>query len=169
MKERLHSYLLGERKAGRAYLLFAVAATAAGILLLLTVPGPFWQGVSTAVLAIALIEYWAGWQFLSRYRRLRGRLPDLLENRPTRYRDEELQRCEALEQRYARQRSVVILFIVLGISLALLGGVVHPRPLTMGMGYGLCLQGAVLLVLDLAAQWRNGIYYQQVDHFNPNP
>lgn len=169
MKERLHSYLLGERKAGRTYLLFAAAATVAGVVPLITVPTPFWQGVSTAVLAIALIEYWAGWQFLRRYRRLQERLPALLENQPTRYRDEELRRCEVLEQRYARQRSVVILFIVLGISLALLGGVVHPRPLTMGMGYGLCLQGAVLLVLDLAAQWRNGIYYQQVDHFNPNP
>ena len=149
MEERLHTYLLG------------------GALPLATLPTPFWRGFSVAVLALALIEFWSGWQFANRYRDLQERLPALLARHPARYRAEELERCGRLEQQYARQRTVVLLFLVLGITLALLGGVVQARPLTMGMGYGLCLQGAILLVLDLAAQWRNGIYYQQVDHFNP--
>lgn len=168
MEERLHTFLLGERRAGRTYLLLAGAAIIGGILPMVVLPTPFWQGFSVAVLALALIELWSGWQFVNRYRDLQERLPSLLAKHPARYRAEELQRCERLEQQYARQRAVVILFIVLGITLALLGGVAESRPLTMGMGYGLCLQGAILLVLDLGAQWRNGIYYQQVDHFNPN-
>jgi len=167
MEDRLSYYLLGERKTGRLYLFFAVITMLAGIAVFQTLFAPFWRGLSIAILAIALIEYWVSWQFLQRYRRLKTTLPAMLKTNPTRYRSEEMERCEQLEQHYGRQRGIVILFIVLGMTLALLGGVVQARPLTMGMGFGLCLQGAILLVLDLAAQWRHGIYAQQVEHFKP--
>ena len=164
MKNRLEKHLRAERKDAFKIMLFGASATAIGIVLAWTKISSFTQGFGAALSILSLLPLWSGIHLLGEVRRLKPYLPGLLASHPARFRSEEIDRCDRNERHFNRQRNFLILFLFMGIILALLGGVLQQSPFTMGTGFGLCLESAVLLVFDLAAQWRNTLYRQRLEN-----
>lgn len=166
MKEKLHQYLRVRRKTAALYLLLGTITLVAGGALLFSLEERIWNGLSSAGIALAFIFLWTGTLEMRQTVALSGWLPELLKLHPGRFRKEELERCERENARYQRQRTMVLLLTALGIVLTLVGGVISRRPFTAGMGFGLCIQGAVLLVFNLNLHWHQSLYQHAVERFN---
>lgn len=163
MKQRLLDYLQSEYLTAALWILFGVITLGLGAWFFLRFAEGFHQGLGLSGGILALLHFWSGGRLLLRTRRLERELPPLLQRDPERYRYLEKERCEKLERFYTRQRQVILLFIALGILLALAGGVMIRQPFSAGMGFALCIQGAILLVFNLTAQWRSSMHYYEVD------
>jgi|GEM_PF-3272972 len=163
MKQRLLDYLRSEQRAAALWILFGILTMALSAWLFLRFAGGFRQGLGLSGGILAILHLWSGGRLLLRTRRLERELPPLLQRSPQRFRNLEKERCEKLEGFLNRQRLVILLFIALGILLALAGGVISRQPFSAGMGFALCIQGAILLVFNLAAHWRNAMHYHEVD------
>jgi hypothetical protein len=166
MKDHLLGYFHVLRRTAVVYLLTGAFTLIAGAILLFLIEEPLWLGLSSSVIVLSLIQLWSGTQLFRQTNNLEQRLPAQLDLHPGRFRREELERCNQEEVRYNKQRTVVLLLIVLGIVLTLIGGVVSRLPFTAGMGFGLCLQGAILLVLNLTIQWHQSLYQHDVERFD---
>jgi hypothetical protein len=165
MRDHLLGYFRLLRRTAAVYLLTGVLTLIAGAILFFLIEEPLWLGLSSSVIGLSLIQLWSGTQLFRQTYNLEERLPAQLDLHPGRFRREELERCNREEVRFNKQRTVVLLLIVLGIVLTLIGGVVSRRPFTAGIGFGLCLQGAVLLVLNLTIQWHQSLYQHAVERF----
>lgn len=166
MKERLSAHLRAERRAAALYLLMGSLSAVAGSLLWVYQRSAFFQGFALSTLILAVLLLLGGIHILRQTARLAGRLPAQLQLHPARFREEELRRCAGRQRRYGQQGNLSLLLVLLGMTLAMIGGVISPHAFTMGMGFGLCGESAILLVLDLSTQWRTRAYQHELERFD---
>ncbi|MCB0679652.1 MAG: hypothetical protein KDC32_01625 [Saprospiraceae bacterium] len=166
MKKHLHDYLRGKQYSG-IYLIGTGFLTATiGALPFLFALDAFFQGLQAALLPFSIVEFGRGamqWGFVVRNR---ARLSALLWEAPRQFYEQEQRRIAAERKFNYRLRFLTLVILACGLGFALLGSVGNLGPFTTGTGVGLSLQTALLLVNDLFAGMRQGIYAYFLQRFS---
>jgi hypothetical protein len=167
MEKKLIRYLNAERRTAR--FLFGVSALGlalamAGQVYFATPFAISMARTSAVMIGLAVLK---GIIMHQRATRLSARLPSLLARRPAEYKEEEGRRVAELEVESRRHLGFAQVSLIVGILLALGGGVFGRYSIAMGAGYGLCITGAILFVVELASGWRLSFYAHDVDAFRP--
>ena len=88
-----------------------------------------------------------------------------LENAPSNYFLEERSRMEKIIANYTRFKNVLLLLFILGFFFVIMGGLANWGEITLGIGIGLTIQSALMLIIDLVADWRSSMYAHKLEQF----
>jgi len=136
-----------------------------GLLLAYSLPLIFW-GLGWSLLLLGLLELVTGAQewFFTRRRR-RTVFEWRFRKHPRHAANEEIDDTNQHLTVLLRQRQIDLLLTVLGLALAVTGGLFTGQPITAGIGIGIMLQGAVILSLHLFTEWHLALYHYELSAF----
>lgn len=171
MRAAMHDYFAGERRGG----VWLMGAGAPALLLGagLSVPQDpasrgwaFAQGLGYSLVALGALDVLAGLTF---YRNSRRRVPAFerqLASAPAAYRDGELARMRRVNREMRLLEAIEIPLILAGGAMASIGAL-QGRDLLAGIGAGLAVETAVLLIYDQLAARRALRYTESLLRFRP--
>jgi hypothetical protein len=157
--EAMQHYFAAEKAEGLFFMCVGVATLGAGL--------AFWfrraflRGVACPLVAIALIQLLVGGTVYGRTDGQVTALEHQLQTEPRQYRAEELQRMDIVNRNFDRYRNIEMGLLASGIAL-LAAAWWRRRPTLSGVGLGLALQSALMLVLDFFAEARADLYTAQL-------
>ena len=163
METQLRHYFSAEKKSSFIFISIGSLATVLGLLGLFYFRNPLWTGIAIPLLGIALIQLITGFGLFFRTDRQHQRLLKLMKSDPSAFLAMELPRMRRVNQNFKIYRNVELLLFLLGFFLALMGGIAAWGPTPLGIGIGLSMQSAIMLILDLIAEWRASLYTYKLE------
>ncbi|MEO1626461.1 MAG: hypothetical protein AAFV25_14995 [Bacteroidota bacterium] len=158
----LHSHFRSEKQAGLLFLAIGAAA-----LLLLAIAwnmdlGALWSGLAPPVAFISLIQLTTGAFLYLRSDAQLGRLQELYRQDRQAFMAQEGKRLSRVNRNFRTYRTIELCLFFLGLFVFFMGTMGQWGDFSTGLGMGLAIQTAILLVLDLFAGWRSDLYEAQV-------
>lgn len=166
MERVLRQYLAAEKQAGLLFLAIGVIALSVGLLSIFSFQTMVWKGMASALIPIALLQLTVGSTIYFRTNKQLSNLLDQLAKNPNLFVREELERMNKINAQFKIYRNVELLLFLLGFVFVLMGGLANWGMLTLGIGIGLSSQCALMLILDLFAEFRAGMYTHQLESFS---
>jgi len=123
----------------------------------------FWYGWNIAVLPLAIVQSYTGLRNLLFFENRKTRMLLALEKEVKKVINAEKTRVLNTQIRLKFYRLIGQFLFVIGLLLAILGSIANLGIFLVGSGIGLMLQSFVLLVQDLFAELRAGVYLQELD------
>lgn len=165
MRNRLRRYLRSEWRLALFLIILGTAATALGAYGLLDGRTGFFLGASWAALLLGGVMFFFGLGNLQQHLRLSRELPLLLERTPESFLKREEERLEAGATEQKRRQLAEQLLLVAGVGLLLAGVLGGLPPFGVGVGAGLSVLAAFLLITNLLQQWSRGLYRHELEMF----
>lgn len=156
----IQSYFTSEKKAAFGSLAIGLVACTVGFTFFLGAMPPFYTGLAIPFVIIGIIQVFVGATVARRSDFQAFDLQKMLGNDPEEFMQLESPRMGKVMRNFVLIRRVEVAFIVSGIALIFLN---LELVFSMGLGIGLCLQGAILLVFDYFAEKRAEKYSAFVD------
>ena len=165
LQDEMHQYLRKEMRGGFVLMAMGAPAVALGGGLLAQ-DRALWRGFAYPVLIIGALEFAGGLLFSARTPRQVRKLERDFAEAPIATRDAELRRMRRINLQFTLIEALEVTLLTGGIGLAAVGGVTRNETLT-GVGLGLALESAGLLVFDVfagqrATQYRHSLERLQV-------
>lgn len=150
-------YFTAEKRESLLFLMAGAAAIAASIFLWATA-SPH-RAMGWPLTAIALIQIVVGWTVFSRTNGQMKDLHTLLNKDKAAYTSVEIPRMETVQRSFKIYKAIEIVLLAAG----LLGAIfLRDRAALHAASVGLALQAGLMLVFDLYAESRAGVYVEQI-------
>ena len=159
MGPHLDAYFAAEKTESLVFLGLGVAALAFAAFALWRLRDPLFRGMAIPLLLVGLIQVGVGATILLRTGAQLSALTALAQAAPQDFKVQELARMETVRASFTVYKLIEVAFIVVGLVLALLPGA---RRFWRGFGFGMLIQGALMLPADLLAEARAAVYVQQI-------
>ena len=157
MREEILKYFMAERQESTLFFSVGLAALIASFYFYKS--GSVYQSMAYPLGVIALIQlvvggtefFWTGNQIQN--------LPDLMANDPSGYKSAELARMASVNFKFKIYKGIEIFLIMVGILMTFQ---YKNNDFIYFIGVGLIIQSSIVLILDLFAERRANIYYEQI-------
>ena len=157
-QNRLQEYLKGERASAIALLLIGILSAAIAFFMNLFLEADLGQGLMISIFCLSALQLLRGGIQFRQAQQLSPELPFLLNTHPHEF----YQKEDARTEKQARKLNGFILaetiILALGISMALWGSIGQENSFSVGLGVGCMVQSALLIVHDIYANLRLGLY-----------
>lgn len=153
----IHHYFTAEKQESLLFMFVGAAAVIIGGYFLMKVKQPYFNGMAYPLIAIALIQLTVGISVYTRSPIDIKRVTEIVQSDTSRIHTEEIPRMKTVMRNFVLYRWVEIALLVVGIGLffALQAGTFWK-----GVGLGLSLQAALMLLLDYFAERRGTDYLE---------
>ncbi len=155
MTPALQIYFQAEKRAAMFFLAIGILACWSGSVLFMRAAAPFYIGIALPLLAFGIFQIIVGTTVLRRTDLQVDDLERLLADEPVGFRQQEQPRMDKVIRNFSLLRWARIAMIVVGILLFI--GQQDPV-ISKGLGLGLTIQGAIMLIADYFAEKRAKIY-----------
>ena len=162
MERELRTYFKAEKQESLLFLGLGLLALLIGLGFVFCAEDARWRGMALPLMGIACIQLIVGGTVFFRTDRQVQELLTLLHSKPKDYQQIELQRMEKVNANFKIYRNVELLLLLLGLVFCFMGALGNWGKFILGSGIGLALQSGIMLVLDLFAEWRAGLYTHKV-------
>lgn len=167
MEVYLKKYLKSEKQTAWTLLIIGTIATVFGLVSVFQYPKLLWLGLGLPFLLLGLLELATGIVRYMTSSRQHQAFGALIRDFPQQFIRTEQHRLSELIKHLDRKRNTELLLLVLGIGMTIVGGISGLSDLSMGIGIGLSIQAAILLIDSLITQWRAGLFQHEVRRFSP--
>ncbi len=165
MEKALRDFFHGEKNGGLFLMGWAIVCLAGACYLYWSLGGDLARGAAAPIGLIALIHFSAGTTvFLQSITHAEG-LIDQLQKNPEGFAKGEPQRMEQVMSNFETYKLAEQVLFFLGCGFVAGGAFFDGGAYMLGSGAGLCIQGAVMLVFDLFASFRSGLYLHELKMF----
>jgi hypothetical protein len=148
-------YFNAEKSESLLFVLVGFIAISISLYCLFKIKQPFYNGLSYALVAIALIQLVVGLSVYFRSPKDIQRVNTFIKEAPSKIQTEEIPRMQTVNRNFIIYRWVEIALVVIGIILFLF---VSKLSLAKGLGLGLSIQAGLMLLLDYFAESRALVY-----------
>ena len=152
--EQITKYFNAEKYESIFFIVAGFCAIVVAYYFIFVLHKPFLNGIAYAILAIAFIQIVVGTTVYIRSPKDIDRVNRLIETDKTKIRSEEIPRMNEVMKNFAIYKYIEIILIFVGICLLLF----FKNELLRGIGLGLVIQSAVMLLLDIVAAARGDVY-----------
>lgn len=163
MNNAVEKYFGAEKAESALFVALGLVAIALAVYFFVNVKQPYYNGLSYALVVVALIQITVGGSVYVRSPKDILRVNDMLNTDHERIAEEEIPRMEVVMRNFVWYRWIEIILLAGGL---LLYFYMQPLSLWKGLGLGLAIQSAMMLLLDLFAENRGKTYleflYQQI-------
>lgn len=162
-KDNILAYYQSER--GEAIFMLLWGGVVSGISLwgILSLEDIFWTGMFYTVIPLSTLQFLTGVRNLIFVKKKRAKVLDKLSLSLLKAVKAEKTRVLNTQIRLRFYRLIEQILFFLGFAFTFAGGVFGLSVFLAGSGIGLMLQSAVLLIQDLFAEWRTGIYLEELE------
>lgn len=157
MKDQIVRYFQAEKSESVLFVLAAVLAVLISIFLVNSANEYRWM--AAPLLAIALLQAVVGGTVLLRTNQQVSRLTDQVDSDPLDYRAQELARMAAVQTNFRLYKAIEVAVLLGGIALTY---ALRSKMSWYSIGIGCIAQGALMLVFDLIAEHRAGVYVEHI-------
>lgn len=154
----VQKYFAAERAESLVFLGIGIAALAAAAWFFGAKNDALLRGAAWPLAMVALIQITVGYTILTRSPKDIVRVEHIVQHEPPRIQSEEIPRMEAVMRNFAFIRWVEIALLAAGIALMFFSAEGFWR----GVGYGLAVQAALMLVADYFAEARGHVYLAEL-------
>lgn len=155
-------YFNAEKNESILFIIIGVTAIMLSVYFLLKLKQPFYNGLSYALIAIALVQLTVGFTVFLRSPKDIIRVEQIIETEITKIETEEIPRMKNVMKNFVTYRWVEIVLAIIGIILFFF---FQPLTLWKGVGLGLAIQAILMLGLDFFAENRGKIYLEYLREF----
>lgn len=155
MTAALQTYFQAEKKAGMLFMAVGIAACWVAGMLFMKAAAPFYVGMALPLLLVGIIQIAVGTTLTRRKDQQLDDLEKLLAADPAEFRQEELPRLAKVMRNFVVIRRVELGMVALGILLFVWQ---QEWLFSKGLGLGLVVQGATMLLADYFAEKRARVY-----------
>ena len=163
IKDNILSYYKSEQR--EALFMFLWGGIVSGISLwgIFFFEDVFWLAIVYTIIPLSTLQFLSGLRNLFFVRKKRTRILDKIKlDLEAAIKDEKIRVLNTqIRLRFYRLIEQILFF--LGLIFTFVGGVFGASVFLAGSGIGLMLQSAVLFIQDLFAEWRTGIYLEELD------
>lgn len=162
MLQAMREYFHEEKNAAKLAVFGSAVAGGAGVYL--ATQSDMGRGVGYSLIGVAAIGVIVGGGVYFRTNSQLRRLEDQLETSPEEYKRAETERMARVNAQFKILKIAEFSILGAGIATAITGAV-QKADVTTGIGIGLVLDAALLLVFDYFAESRAHLYMQQITDF----
>jgi len=155
--DTIAKYFNAERTESIVFVLVGLTAAVFASYFLLKIKQPFYNGISYALLAIALIQITVGISIFVRSPKDIERVNQILNADKSRIEIEEIPRMNTVMKNFAIYKWIEISLIAIGLVLFF---IIQPKSIWKGVGLGLFIQSSFMLLLDFFAESRGRDYLE---------
>lgn len=156
-------YFTAERQESLLFMLVGATALAVGVYFLMKMKQPFFTGMAYPLMVVALIQLTVGTTVYLRSPKDIVRVEHIMAKEPARIASEEIPRMHVVMKNFVIYRYVEMFLLLTGIGLALW---MAPHTLWKGVGVGLAIQAAFMLLLDFFAEQRGKHYLEYLQQLS---
>jgi hypothetical protein len=151
----IEKYFNAERAESLLFIIVGLLAISVSMYFLFKIKLPFYNGMSYPFIVVALIQLTVGTAVYLRSPEDIKRVSGILQNDQSRIHSEEIHRMQTVMKNFIIYRWIEIALIVIGIVLFF---AFHQGTFMRGVGFGIIIQGSLMLLLDYFAE-RRGVNY----------
>jgi hypothetical protein len=153
--KQISTYFNAEKSESVLFIAAGIAAIILSVYFFIKLKQPFYNGIAFSLIAIALIQLTVGTTVYLRSPKDIIRVNNIMETNKTKIATEEIPRMKAVMKSFALYKWIEIALILVGICLFFY----FKQPsLWKGIGLGLFIQAAIMLLLDFFAESRGKVY-----------
>ncbi len=160
---QVNKYFIAEKNESVLFVVVGVIAIILSAYFLWKVRQPFYNGLSYALILIALIQLVVGSSVYFRSPKDIIRVNNLVCNEPSKIKSEEIPRMKVVMKNFIIYRWVEIVILLIGVFLYFY---FQPLSILKGIGLGLMMQSGIMLILDYFAESRGKIYIDYLLNIN---
>ena len=152
---KIHDYFQAEKNESLVFVIVGTAAILSGFYFLVVINSKFYNGLSWPLIFIAVIQIFVGTIIYFRSPTDEKRVLNFAQNSPKNIKNLEIPRMDKVMTKFKLYRYIEISLIILGLILFLIAS---PTGFWKGVGLGIIIQAAIMLLADSLAEKR-GQYY----------
>lgn len=164
MNNSVEKYFGAEKAESALFIAVGLVAIIWAVYYFTKVKQPYYNGMSYAFIAVALIQITVGGSVYVRSSKDILRVNDMLKTNHERIAKEEIPRMKVVMTNFVWYRWIEIILLAGGLFLYFY---MQPLSIWKGLGLGLAIQSAIMLLLDFFAEGRGKTYleflYQQIN------
>lgn len=161
-KTDIEKYFIGEKQEALLFLVIGILAVLIAAYLFFAHKGIIQKGIAVPLLIFGLLQAIIGYSIYTKSDKQRIDLVYAYDMNPNKITQEELPRITKVNSQFRIILIAEVVFLIAGIVLIFLYRNQPAKAFLFGVGIGLLLQAAVLLVADLIAVKRNALYGKQL-------
>ncbi|MEM1327472.1 MAG: hypothetical protein AAGI23_16035 [Bacteroidota bacterium] len=165
MKENIEAYHIAEKQEALFMIIWGGLWLIVGVVMLLQAEEALYVGIAYSIIPLCGLQFVGGWRNMIAYTRRYRQIVEMLKQEEKKMGELEKIRILNIQIRLRFYRLAEQILFGLGFLFLLLGGLGGWSVFLTGSGIGLLLMSAVLLVQDLFAEWRSGIYLSELQSF----
>jgi hypothetical protein len=155
--DSIKNYFTAEKHESILFVFVGVVAIITALYFLLKFKQPFYNGMAYAFIAIALIQVVVGISVWLRSPKDIERVSNIVKNNTSKIQTEEIPRMNVVMKNFILYRWVEIVLMLVGLVAFFC---FPPSTLWKGLGLGLFIQAAFMLLLDYFAESRGKVYVE---------
>ena len=165
MDKALQAYFKQEKKEGATFLGLGIVALLLAMLCCLRWSDEFYLGLSVPLALVGLIELLVGAVAYARSDRQFDLLASIFREDPATYAQREYRRMMRVIRNFDLYRWTGLVLCLIGMLIILASWLAKDEPFWLGLGLGLFLQSAALLILDQISEKRASKYVAFIEDF----
>ncbi|MFM2387257.1 MAG: hypothetical protein RL660_2014 [Bacteroidota bacterium] len=151
----IEKYFTAEKNESTLFIAVGIAAIACSVYFLTKTKVPLYNGMAYPLIAIALIQIAVGASVFVRSPKDIVRVNTIVSSDKSKISTEEIPRMKTVMKNFATYRWVEIALLLMGLALFF---TMQAESLAKGIGLGLAIQSALMLLLDYFAEQRGTAY-----------
>jgi len=163
MNQPLRAYFRQEKNENMAYLSLGSFSMLIAMLVWIFVSDSFIEGMAIPLAVMGCIKLLVGWVSYTRDKQRFVDMLDTIQQNPADFVKQERQRMLRVIHNYDLYRWTGIILCLTGIGMSALSLLAKDTSFWAGLGIGLFVQSAILLLLDLIAEKRAGRYVAWIE------
>ncbi len=161
--EQISKYFYAEKYESVLFVFVGVIAISFATYFLVKIKQPFFIGMAYPLIAVALIQIVVGSSVYFRSPKDIVRVNKIVQADKPKIKTEEIPRMELVMKNFSIYKWVEIALILFGIIMFFC---FQPMTIWRGVGLGLLIQSAFMLLLDFFAESRGRIYLEYLQNIN---
>ncbi|MFY8020781.1 MAG: hypothetical protein ACOVP1_06275 [Bacteroidia bacterium] len=157
---QLEKYFHAEKNESILFVTVGILAISTAIYFLVQIKLPFYNGLSYPLLLVALIQITIGSTIYLRSPKDLKRVSEFVNSNKSKIQSEEIPRMIIVMKNFEYYKWLEISLLAWGIGMFLY---FNPSSLWKGLGLGLIIQSAFLLILDFFAENRGKVYLEYLN------
>jgi hypothetical protein len=154
---QIEKYFNAEKYESVLFVLVGILAIAAAAYFFIKIKQPFYNGMAYPLIAVAIIQIVVGSTVWIRSPKDIERVNQIITTEKSKIQTEEIPRMIVVMKNFDVYRWIEIALLLVGILMFLY---FQPATFLKGIGLGLAIQSAFMLLLDFFAESRGGIYLE---------
>jgi hypothetical protein len=155
--DSIKNYFTAEKHESVLFVLVGISAVILALYFLLKLKQPFYNGMAYAFIAIALIQVGVGTSVWLRSAKDIERVSNMVRNNTSKIETEEIPRMNVVMKNFILYRWVEIALMLIGLIAFFC---LPSDTFWKGLGLGLFIQAAFMLLLDYFAESRGKVYLE---------
>jgi hypothetical protein len=155
--DKVNIYFNAELTESLIFILVGIAAIAVSLFFLFALRTSFYNGMSSSLILIAVIQIIVGSIVFIRTPKDNSRVENYVKHEPKKIESDEIPRMNAVMKSFALIRWIEIALLLSGVILFF---IMKENLFVKGIGLGLGIQAAVSLLMDYFAEQRGFVYLE---------